>query len=182
MPVTLVTLTSTSDLDSVPEVRRFATHVVEEFDARIDPYTVALLTTELVANAVRVAAGEVTTSFVRAGNMIRIVVHDNGGGQPVLAHPDPLDDDGGRGLMLVDTLADAWGAEAHAHSGTTVWFELAAPTDPTRGSLPHDDDHASGRRSASKATLKSDGSSSTCRGTQAPRHIPASSRHGHQAA
>jgi two-component sensor histidine kinase len=126
MPVTLLTLTSTSDLDSVPEVRRFATHVVAEFDVPVDPYTVALLTTELVTNAVRVGAGDVTTSFACEGNLIRIVVHDNGGGLPVLGNPEPLDDSGGRGLMIVDALADAWGTETNSPAGTTVWFELVS--------------------------------------------------------
>ncbi|MGW0805303.1 hypothetical protein [Nonomuraea sp. NPDC002799] len=36
-----------------------------------------------------------------------------------------LDEDGGRGLWLVDTLADAWGIQHGDEPGRSVWFRLS---------------------------------------------------------
>jgi hypothetical protein len=34
---------------------------------------------------------------------------------------------GGRGVLIVATLADAWGAEVSDGKGKSVWFELSVP-------------------------------------------------------
>lgn len=53
---------------------------------------------------------------------IRVEVIDSGPGfEPKLRKPE-LDDTGGRGLFLVDALADRWGVDSHG--GTRVWLEL----------------------------------------------------------
>jgi anti-sigma regulatory factor (Ser/Thr protein kinase) len=54
---------------------------------------------------------------------IRVEVVDSGGGfEPAtMREPDP-EDIGGRGLFLVDALADRWGVDAQG--GTRVWLEL----------------------------------------------------------
>ena len=41
---------------------------------------------------------------------------------PIILRPDTRDTEG-RGLLLVDTLATAWGVEPREH-GKAVWFEL----------------------------------------------------------
>jgi anti-sigma regulatory factor (Ser/Thr protein kinase) len=118
-----------SEAVDVAAVRGLAGRVGALFGVAVDGGYVELLTTELVTNAVRVDAGPVTTSFRRAGDALRVEVHDYGGGRPVLAHPEPLDDRGGRGLLIVDALADAWGSETDPDQGTTVWFEIGGPGD-----------------------------------------------------
>ena len=53
---------------------------------------------------------------------IRVEVVDSGAGfEPKLREPD-LDDTGGRGLFLVNAIADRWGVDSQG--GTRVWLEL----------------------------------------------------------
>ena len=42
---------------------------------------------------------------------------------PLAVQPADLEDEGGRGLQLVDLLSNAWGTEVD-HSCKTVWFRL----------------------------------------------------------
>jgi anti-sigma regulatory factor (Ser/Thr protein kinase) len=54
---------------------------------------------------------------------VRVEVVDPGNGfSHVLREPDPMQT-GGRGLYLVEVLADRWGIESEP--STRVWFELA---------------------------------------------------------
>lgn len=53
---------------------------------------------------------------------IRVEVVDSGTGfEPKMREPS-LDDTGGRGLFLVDAIADRWGVDSQG--GTRVWLEL----------------------------------------------------------
>ena len=96
-----------------------ASEVSEEVGA-----TAELCLSELVTNAV-VHAG--TRSELRAtlDTTLTVSVRDHGGQAPDAApddDPDPLRVHG-RGLTLVEALADRWGSERDA-AGTTVWFSL----------------------------------------------------------
>ncbi|MGC5531833.1 ATP-binding protein [Streptomyces sp. SR-10] len=56
---------------------------------------------------------------------------DSGPGLPLAITGDPLDE-GGRGLVLVDAVTDAWGIiKQWDGSGKTVWFECLTP--PEKG-------------------------------------------------
>jgi anti-sigma regulatory factor (Ser/Thr protein kinase) len=83
---------------------------------------VLLLTSELVTNAYRHAGTETRVSVRLDGDCTRVEVRDVGRGEPEL---QPLDTDrvDGRGLQIVDALADRWGYHSNA-GGTAVWFEL----------------------------------------------------------
>jgi anti-sigma regulatory factor (Ser/Thr protein kinase) len=83
-----------------------------------------LLTDELVTNVVRHAGTRMTVRALRQPSRIRVEVADTSRDRPVLMHPEPLDR-GGRGMLLVDTLADEWGTEMR-DDGKTVWFEIDA--------------------------------------------------------
>jgi len=89
-------------------------------------HTAALLTTELVANAVqhadRGSDGEVRLEAALIDDHIRISVGDDGSGfVPVARAPgEPIDCHGG--LHRIDALADRWGVVAEPQ--TLVWFEL----------------------------------------------------------
>ena len=52
---------------------------------------------------------------------VRVEVADSGGGFP--SEPNPPSETHGRGLMIVDQLADRWGTERD--SETKVWAEVA---------------------------------------------------------
>lgn len=86
----------------------------------------ALVISELVTNAiVHTASGRVVCELREHDDMVRIAVRDEGcaPGEP---HPSPQrpDEEHGRGLLLVDALCRAWGAQEHG-SGLLVWAELA---------------------------------------------------------
>jgi anti-sigma regulatory factor (Ser/Thr protein kinase) len=101
---------------------------------------VLLLTTELVTNSVRhspaAADGTVDVAVFLAPDRIRVEVTDPGSG---FAHspqrPGTLSE-GGRGLFLVDVLADRWGM-GHG-DGTMVWYELGVERDdePAKPAAP----------------------------------------------
>jgi anti-sigma regulatory factor (Ser/Thr protein kinase) len=83
-----------------------------------------LLTSEVVSNVVRHVGSAVVLRAIRDDDWIRVEVDDTSDALPVIEHPRPLDL-GGRGMVLVDTLADRWGADLHP-GGKTVWFEIDA--------------------------------------------------------
>ena len=81
------------------------------------------LVSELIANAVRHAGGRTFgLRLVRRSGCVRIEVRDPSRALPCLILGD-VDDVGGRGLQLVSTLSQRWGADLMSH-GKSVWFEL----------------------------------------------------------
>ena len=126
MPVEAIDVVVTSDNAVVPRVRFLSRHVGAVLGCRIDVDLVALLTTEVLSNAVREAAGPVVAAFsLPTPGRLRVEVCDRSSASPRVLHPDPLDDGGHRGLMGVDKLATAWGVE-HRSVGKVVWFEVSA--------------------------------------------------------
>jgi len=105
-------------LDDVPELRMLPRL---RFDA-------GLLVTELVANSVRHAglpsSAQITIGVSFDGGRLRVAVADSGPGfaPPNLAPPPQ--GASGRGLFLVEALADDWGVDTGEQ--TVVWFEMAA--------------------------------------------------------
>lgn len=89
--------------------------------------TVALLVTELVTNSVRhsgMPPDETIGLKIEADEQhLRAAVTD-GGTCEIRSAAEPAElDTRGRGLFLVDVLADRWGVECSPTN--TVWFELA---------------------------------------------------------
>jgi DNA-binding NarL/FixJ family response regulator len=82
---------------------------------------VELLTSELVTNAVRHAKSAARVAVEVVGAKVRVSVTDDGPGVPATARPSP-DAESGRGLELVEGLADRWGV-IELDVGKTVWFE-----------------------------------------------------------
>jgi anti-sigma regulatory factor (Ser/Thr protein kinase) len=83
-----------------------------------------LLTSEIVSNAVRHAAGVLAMEFElsAAEGLVRVTVEDATSAPPVMrAHS--LEASGGRGLLLVESLASRWGSNA-TDRGKAVWFEF----------------------------------------------------------
>ena len=105
--------------------RRFVRAALESVDT--DPAvieTAELLTDELVTNAI-VHAHCKSYLFIRAvKGLVRVEVTDPDDQLPSMAAPDP-DAPGGRGLVIVNGLASAWGVERTGEGGKTVWFELS---------------------------------------------------------
>ncbi|MFD4577507.1 ATP-binding protein [Streptomyces sp. NPDC058417] len=80
-----------------------------------------LLLTELATNALRHGTGKEigVRLFVRDGRCV-IQVSDGSTSRPELRHAG-VDEEGGRGLILVDSLSESWGVSP---DGTTVWCIL----------------------------------------------------------
>ncbi|GAA4971613.1 ATP-binding SpoIIE family protein phosphatase [Streptomyces hyderabadensis] len=84
-----------------------------------------LMVSELVTNAVRHShARPVELRLVRADTLL-CEVDDDDHDLPALRSAGP-EDETGRGLRVVSTLARAWGA-SRTGAGKTVWFELTLP-------------------------------------------------------
>ncbi len=85
--------------------------------------TTMLLTSEVATNAVvHARTGFRIRLRVKVG-LIRIEVEDEGMGAAVLTYADH-DEVRGRGLYIVDALADRWGDEHRPGGRHRVWFEL----------------------------------------------------------
>ena len=90
--------------------------------------TAALLTTELVSNAIRHTRDELVITVRLAGGRLRVGVSDSSHRRPQLVQVGSRDTSG-RGLHLVEAMADRWGVDPDERGlGKTVWFELAAAT------------------------------------------------------
>jgi len=112
---------------SVPVARHVTLEVLRAWQSPHDLDDAALLVSELVSNVVDHAHTEalLTLELARAGDWLRISIADGSAVRPVI---QDLDDDRprGRGLQLVEAIAERWGAEDH-HGGKRVWFELGPP-------------------------------------------------------
>jgi anti-sigma regulatory factor (Ser/Thr protein kinase) len=86
--------------------------------------TVELLTSELVTNAI-VHARSGPQLVVEVGpEVVRVAVRDLSPHAPV-RRLGRLDDLSGRGVVIVERLASAWGVEQDGGGGKQVWFEVA---------------------------------------------------------
>jgi anti-sigma regulatory factor (Ser/Thr protein kinase) len=114
---------------SVPAVRRWARLQVKQVldGDRLDVFL--LLLSEVVTNAVRHTRGARVEVELTMDGTVVAAVYDDSPDQPRPRRAGP-DDTGGRGLALVDRLADGWGSE-RLKNGNRVWFRLAA--DPALG-------------------------------------------------
>jgi anti-sigma regulatory factor (Ser/Thr protein kinase) len=115
------------ELAVTPEAAAEARHALADIaltDGR--ERDVRLLVSELVTNAVRHAnltPGDVILLvIVVEDSVLRVEVHDPGGGFiPRAPAPDPARPSGW-GLYLVEELADRWGVDSDER--TLVWFEV----------------------------------------------------------
>lgn len=84
---------------------------------------VTLLVSEMVTNAVLHAGTEVTLRIGHEGRSVRVEVTDGSQRMPGIRRVSE-DASTGRGMWLIDELADAWGQQARG-DGKCVWFEVA---------------------------------------------------------
>ena len=76
-----------------------------------------------------------TVRVFRLPDAIRVEVDDPSPDTPTLYQADATDEHH-RGMFIVASLANRWGATTHPDDGKTVWFELDVQTG-------HDDAHGS---------------------------------------
>ncbi|WP_380172707.1 ATP-binding protein [Kineococcus sp. DHX-1] len=92
--------------------------------------TLLLLTAEVVTNAVLHGRSDVHLRVGRVGSRVRIAVGDENTRLPMRRESDP-EALNGRGIALVEALADAHGVEVDP-LGKTVWFDVATALAPVR--------------------------------------------------
>lgn len=91
--------------------------------------TAQLVLSELLTNAIRhtrVSPGqEIETRYLCQGDSVRIEVQDASDERPELGNPS-IEVAHGRGLVLVEALADRWGVTPCPVVGKSVWAVLTA--------------------------------------------------------
>jgi anti-sigma regulatory factor (Ser/Thr protein kinase) len=96
-----------------------------------DPMSdIELVVSELVTNAVRAGAQTVQISLNLHHRELEVQVADDGPGWPRLVQPTEREPHG-RGLLLVDALADQWHAERLAGGGKRVIVTVGLPVGAT---------------------------------------------------
>lgn len=105
------------------------------FTAELDD--VRVMVSELVTNGVRYGRGARQLTLARLADRICVEVSDHHDSHPRVRRQS-LTDERGRGLAVVDALADRWGSRPTRH-GKTVWFEtLTSEPAPRRVATPTD--------------------------------------------
>ncbi len=114
-----------ADLRAVPEARRALRELLRHWGRPGRSEIAELLTSELVTNALVHTDHDAVLTATVGPRGLRVEVRDFVARRPRLRVPNADDGTHGRGLILVQSLADAWGVRAHG-VGKAVWFELDA--------------------------------------------------------
>jgi anti-sigma regulatory factor (Ser/Thr protein kinase) len=113
------------DATAIPAARRFVRTALSRWpQEQIE--AAELMVSELATNCYQHACTGFRIALRDGGEIMRIEVTDSGGGMPRPLSPLPTDPSG-RGLRIVEALADQWGV-TRERGGKTVWFELPAPS------------------------------------------------------
>ncbi|WP_406438542.1 SpoIIE family protein phosphatase [Streptomyces sp. NBC_00631] len=115
-----------SDPSAVAGVRAAATGLLRDWGLKEEAFTLELILSELVTNAIRHATGPVGVRLIHDRSLI-CEVSDGSTVSPHLRRATTMDE-GGRGLFLVAQFADRWGTRYTA-AGKVIWTEqwLGAP-------------------------------------------------------
>jgi anti-sigma regulatory factor (Ser/Thr protein kinase) len=113
----------TAEPNSVTDARHFVVAALHGIDEEISD-AAALMASELATNSVRHAATTFRVTVDCTPDRLTVAVEDAGPGTPVVRTPTP-EEPTGRGLQIVDALADDWGVTARASGAKAVWFVLA---------------------------------------------------------
>jgi anti-sigma regulatory factor (Ser/Thr protein kinase) len=116
-----------ADLAHVSVVRALLRRLLASWrmDAGELPDDVQLLASEITANAIEHGQSPVTVIARYDGRCVRVEVGDGSLEAPARRQAEPFDEKG-RGMFLVDAIAQAWGVLPTVH-GKRVWFEIAVP-------------------------------------------------------
>jgi anti-sigma regulatory factor (Ser/Thr protein kinase) len=111
---------------SPAEARHLVSRFTAENDLKNESSAALLVLSELVTNAVLHGAEPIEVYVSRDGDLLRIEVSDGGprtDGVGVVPRSAEDSRPGGRGLHIVNSLADRWGTTDN-DAGKTVWAEI----------------------------------------------------------
>ncbi|MFF7601491.1 SpoIIE family protein phosphatase [Streptomyces mirabilis] len=125
-----------SDPSAVADVRAAAARLLDVWDMKEEAFTLELILSELVTNAIRHATGPIGVRLIRDRSLI-CEVSDGSSVSPHLRRATTMDE-GGRGLFLVAQFADRWGTR-YTSGGKVIWTEqqLSATDQPTEQAPPN---------------------------------------------
>lgn len=112
-----------ADTASAGQARRFVDDVLSRWRCDDVLEDVKLLVSELVTNAVVHAGSDVEVAVRLLHDAVRIEVVDRAPAASLRPSDPSQDAESGRGLLLVETMASAWGVES-VDGGKAVWFEV----------------------------------------------------------
>jgi DNA-binding NarL/FixJ family response regulator len=113
------------DIASSAVARRFMKETLRRWECNDLLDVVNLLVSELVTNAVVHGHSEAEVSVILTPTALRVEVADRDERLPERKEATQWDTSG-RGLALVDSLSQRWGAHPAA-GGKVIWFEVARP-------------------------------------------------------
>jgi anti-sigma regulatory factor (Ser/Thr protein kinase) len=108
-------------LSGVRSARRFVASALEEWGAR-PTEDIVVVVSEMVTNALTHGRGQVRVVVERRDGSVRFEVSDGSAVMPMVRQV-AAEAPSGRGMRIVEQLADRWGAEVHPE-GKTVWVEF----------------------------------------------------------
>jgi anti-sigma regulatory factor (Ser/Thr protein kinase) len=110
--------------ESVGEGRRFVGETISDLPAELQD-AVSLMVSELATNALVHASSGFDISVDRSEAAVVISITDRGAGTPAVQSPASSEPHG-RGLRIVEALADSWGiTPSSPKAGKTVWFQMS---------------------------------------------------------
>ncbi len=109
--------------DSVTEARQFAAHHLSGSVTAQALEDVVLAISELATNAIKHAHSSFVLSLDLTEEMLRVEVTD-ADSRPVVVPSAVALADTGRGLRIVQALADQWGIDASSPGSKRVWFTV----------------------------------------------------------
>ncbi|MFF3941876.1 SpoIIE family protein phosphatase [Streptomyces phaeofaciens] len=116
-----------SDPSAVAGVRAAAGRTLHDWGLEEEAFTLELILSELVTNAIRYASGPIVVRLIRDRSLI-CEVSDGSSVAPHLRRAAGMDE-GGRGLFLVAQFADRWGTR-YTPGGKVIWTEQHLPASP----------------------------------------------------
>ncbi|MEU1053049.1 ATP-binding protein [Streptomyces sp. NPDC005876] len=115
--------------ESVPRARHWFRKFITPYSPACSVDDCTLMISELVTNAILYGRADeewhVRVEWLREGTSLRVEVHNPGFPANVRLRRPDADDAHGRGLLLVDSIAESWHSGPSRYGGTVVSFVMA---------------------------------------------------------